>query len=395
MERYIDVATKNMGKPKLLIFVAWDHYMIPSSDASGDKTTVPRGRQKQMAQYVKKAGGALGQGPMVTEFDPATTKTELVMLPSHLDAAASKPLWKPLFDELHSRLKKRGMEKEMMLGIMSDAWVSKGQLQFFKDVAGDVPWVIQSHEGHLHRGNPPMYGVSRIGYQAVVWPVHFSDDGADRGSRDKGKIKSLCGWKRENLIARFIRADLDRSTCTRWRHFVEPNITGDQRGKGRVGADYWKVLKNKKGTRVGRAHERYPESNWRNLVIRTATLAPGPTGPVSTNRMDAFREGVQECEARITIEQALYDETLRVKLGPDLAKRCEEYLHARHMTMWLSGCGMQFYYNFPTMKWRSNRAHGWGGGLTGHNWFLGSNWQARTAKLYSLAGEVTGKLNEK
>ena len=45
MERYLDVAEKNMGKPKLVIFVVWDVYMIPASDASGGAKEA-RGRSK-------------------------------------------------------------------------------------------------------------------------------------------------------------------------------------------------------------------------------------------------------------------------------------------------------------------------------------------------------------
>jgi hypothetical protein len=51
---------------------------------------------------------------------------------------------------------------------------------------------------------------------------------------------------------------------------------------------------------------------------------------------EALREGVQECEAIIVIEQALMDEGLKAQLGTDLARRCEEYLRARHMMLWLS-----------------------------------------------------------
>ena len=34
-----------------------------------------------------------------------------------------------------------------MLGLQSDAWASKEEHQFFKDITGGLPWVLQSHEG--------------------------------------------------------------------------------------------------------------------------------------------------------------------------------------------------------------------------------------------------------
>jgi len=392
MERYLDTAREHMGTPKLIVFVVWDHYMIPESDASGDEASQARGRQRQMAQHVQKEGGDLGQGPMVTRLDPATGETELLLLPSHTDPEASRPLWAPLFEGVRARLAERGLEETMMLGIMSDAWPTKEDCEFFREVTDDAPWVIQSHEGYLRDGRR-LHDVARLGYQVVVWPVHFSDDGTHRGERDIGKITSLCGWRRDDLVARFNRTNaLETWMEAGCRFAIERNITGDHRGQGRVGGDYWPVLKNERGDRVGRVHERYPESNWRNLVIRASLLAPGPTGPVATSRMEALREGVQECEARIAIERGLYDDALRARLPADLVERCERYLHDRHMMMWLSGSGLQFYHQYPDASWRAKWPHGWGGGFTGHNWFLGSGYQERNRELFALAGEVTAAL---
>ena len=259
-------------------------------------------------------------------------------------------------------------------------------MAFFHDIAPGVPWVIQSHEGHPE--DKLLYNIARIGYQAVVYKVKFSTEGT-----------GLHGWKRQDLVAQFSRRFLlDRDPNTLWRHYVEMSIAGDKRGRGRVGGDYWKLTKDKRGKRRGRSHERYPESTWRNLYIPSSLLAPGPHGPAATGRMEVFREGVQECEARIAIERALTHEALKTKLGPDLAGRCEEYLHARHMMMFLSRSNLQLYHRRPEAKKNKEYyAYGWGLGrqITGHNWYLSSGYQDRTAQLYSLAGQVTRKLNGK
>lgn len=160
---------------------------------------------------------------------------------------------------------------------------------------------------------------------------------------------------------------------------------------GTTGGTYSDAVRNRAGQRRGRTFERYPESTWRNLHIADALLAPGPTGPVATDRLEAYREGVQECEARIVIERALGDKTLRGRLGQDLARRCEEYLHVRHTMMWLSLSNVQLYLGrkgkrYMAYEWRQQP------NLCGTPWFLCSNWQQRTAQLYSLAGEVTKKL---
>ncbi|GAH84827.1 unnamed protein product, partial [marine sediment metagenome] len=219
------------------------------------------------------------------------------------------------------------------------------------------------------------------------------------GQRDK-TVKSMQGWGREDLVAQFDRFSREYHPNTRWRHLAESSITGGQRGLGRLGADYWRVLKNKRGQRVGRVYERYPESHWRNLSIPEALLAPGRNGPVATSRLEALREGVQESEARIVIERALTDDALRARLGQDLVRRCEKYLHTRHMMMWLSLSNLQLYYWKPGMEYKKHKkyyAKDWRGhpNVSGHNWFLSSDWQDRTAQLYSLAGQVARKLNGK
>lgn len=394
-ERYLDVAEKNMGKPKLLVFVAWDVYMLPKTAAEN-----PHGitfRVKDEAQHLQKVGGEFGIGPKVTVVDPQTGNVENVVLPPHLQPAESGPLWQPLFRELRARLNKRGLEKIAVLGILMDAWATKEEVQFFKEITDGMPWAMHSHGGPAE--GQLLYKIAPVDYQAVVWDVRFSDDGADTHGRGKGIIESFHGWNRNVLWSQFDRWSRENNPCTRWRQQAEICITGAQRGPGRVGAEYWKVIKDKKGKRTARAYERYPESDWRNLVIPEAIMAPGPGGAVATNQMEAFREGIQDCEAIIVIERALLDAGLKAELGADLARRCEEYLHARHMMMWLSLSNLQFYHAKPgsDKSWETySLARAWRSlpNVTGHNWFLSSQYQARTAELFTLAGEVENKLGQ-
>ncbi len=391
MERYLSVAEKNMGKPKVIVLVVWDTYMMPTKDVTEAKRY---SRQKQMATFLtEKQGATLGHGPRVTVLDAKTGRTENVYLPTHFEREASKALWKPLLSEVRRRLTRRGLEKAMMMGLMSDAWPKEEELALFDELTGGAPWVIQSHAG-LSKGRK-IYGKYVVGYQTAVWSVSYSDDNGHRPKGYRGGVESHRGWARPDLKAAFDRSNgRDQWNATaRWRHRAEVQITGGQRGQGRLGGDYWKVIRNKRGWRVGRTHERYPESHWRQLCITTSLLAPGPDGPVASDLMEAFREGVQECEARIVLERALGDEALRAKLGADLTRRCKEYLYARHMMMWLALSNHQLHGSTKQPgKWRSK----WTGyNLSGTYWFLSSDWQKRTAKLFDLAGEVTRKLNGK
>ena len=72
----------------------------------------------------------------------------------------------------------------------------------------------------------------------------------------------------------------------------EINLVGDQRGFGRIGADFWPVLDGPPRTSlIGR----YPDSSWLNLDRMTRyVLLPGPDGPVSSARFEMIREGIQE-----------------------------------------------------------------------------------------------------
>ena len=67
------------------------------------------------------------------------------------------------------------------------------------------------------------------------------------------------------------------------------------------------------------------------------------------------------------------------------------------MMMFLSLTTMQLYTHSPGSSYDPYLGYHWRGTgkATGHNWFLSSGWQECTAQLYSLAGEVTRKLNGK
>ncbi len=393
MEKYLDVAEKAMGKPKLVIPVVWETYMMPAKDATEGKAG---SRQRQMAQFLtERKGVELGSGPVVTVLDPETGKTENMELPTLFETEESRKLWGPLMKGIRERLAKRGLDKAMMTGLLSDAWAKDEEMALISELSGGVPWVLQSHEGL--RGGRKMHGKYTIGYQTVVWSVKYSDDNGNRppGGYYGTGVKSMMGWGASGLAAAFDRSNgwRELEATTRWRQFEEVQITGGQRGQGRIGGEYWPVLRNKKGERVGRAWGRYPESDWRQLNITTALLGPGPDGPVAVDMMEAFREGVQECEARIVLEKALYDEGLKKKLGDELAKQVEGYLYGRHMMMWLGMSDQELHGSEKEpANWRSN----WSGlNNSGTSWFLGSGFHERSAQLYELAGKVSRALQAK
>jgi len=357
MERYLDLAEAHMGKPKVVVFNIWDRYLMRKESGG-------RGFQVSSGLRVAK------DGPIVSVLD-ASGKLQHVTLPDYT-YPQSKDLWKPLFEQLRRRMAKRGLEKAMMLGLISDFWPTKEQIEALNEITGDLPW---ANAGHYVRKS--LYdGLAKFGYQSSYFGVHF------------GMSKSLYGWKARGGGVMFDRVPLDTMPLVRWRHLAEQAVTGTAPGVGRLGADTWRAVKDKRGNRKGRVWERYPGSNWGYLNCDSSTLAPGPAGPVATARFEALREGVQECEAVILIERALTDKALTAKLGEDLAARCQQGLDERRLAMWRSLSAWQSgadYRHEPT-SWRAV------GSVIGYRWFLGSGWQQRSEKLYALAGEVAKTL---
>jgi hypothetical protein len=86
-------------------------------------------------------------------------------------------------------------------------------------------------------------------------------------------------------------------------------------GVGRLGADFWRVLKGRRGmsplvNRYGHRNRPGPPT-----IANGALLYPGEEGPAATVRLEAMRLGIQEAEARIEIERALGDKAAKEKLG--------------------------------------------------------------------------------
>ena len=385
MEKYLDLARKHMGTPKLVIFNVWDVYLIPKENAA--ESGGYGGHRRMVNSFDKEQASKLGTGPLVTVIDPKTGRTENAYLPRY-EAAPSKALWQRLFAELRVRMKNRGLEGAMMLGTVTDAWPTKSDVQFFKDIAADLSWACEGHNGF--EPGQLLQGLAKVSYQTRVWSTKFADEVQTHGAT-WGKDR-LYGWQRPDLVADFERnGGLESYPNTRWRQFAESNITGGQRGVGRLGGDFWDAVKDKNGRRKGTVTFRFPESLWMNLNIVNPVLAPGPDGPVATQHYEMFREGVQECEARIFIEQALTDAALRARLGPELAARAEQTLDERMPILWHSLSNLALIGS----RWGDARLWRWTPGVAGHYWFLGSRWQERSLRLYELAGQVEERLAAK
>ncbi|MGA2034520.1 MAG: hypothetical protein ABSG68_19915 [Thermoguttaceae bacterium] len=141
-------------------------------------------------------------------------------------------------------------------------------------------------------------------------------------------------------------------------------------GFGQMGADFWPVLKD----RTGRGNDqllclRYcPEGSTGFQCSVPLLLAPGRQGPVATARSQMLREGLQEAEARVLIQDALLDQADR--LGPDLARQCKEVCD-QHTRM------LRYFAEFQYDGAMSPQMI-----------------EEQSVKLYQLAGEVASRLRK-
>jgi len=398
---------KNMGKPKMVVFYVWDICMSAGSLKRGLDINAANGNAIKESRE-----SLLGKGPRVTALDPVTKKTSILTLPRYEDKA-SLALWGPMFAEVRKRMEKLGLGKTLMLGLMPDLWPNKEEVTFWKDISGGLPWAIHGHGGAVSDvmiGNKGLYKIADIGYSAFVYGQVYNVN------PDKGR---MYGWRSPGIVTCYERGGLmNQNSLLEMRELPAFDITGAECGGGRIGAEYWPVMRNSKGTRSGPVYARYPENNWRNLDICDWCLAPGPEGPLSTARLESLKEGIQVCEARIFLEDALLDATKKGKMGADLAKRCQDALDEHHRAMWktvwnsdedlksvgatgdLSRLPIEGLWHrlektgkkIPGFFEPAGRAMQLEEATKGREWFV-LGWQEREKKLFALAGEVAAKLN--
>ena len=350
MERYLDTATRAMGKPRIVCLYLWDRHLGTGSRDPG--------------------------GPVpVTALDPATGRTETIEIPRY-GTPENRALFAKMLEGVRLRLAARGLDKAAMIGLGGDAYPSGEAVDLFKDLLPGMRWMRHSHgRGDNVRGVP-------TAYQCLVYtPAWQWRPGQAGGAPDTS-------------IAQFCRTGAP-FTLSISRLLGEICLVGKMRGFGRVGFDFWPALRNRKGERVGCIQARYPKTQWANLDGQHSvwTFAPpGPDGARLTARLLMMREGLQECEARIAIEEALTDPTRRARMGEVAAARAQAFLDRRTRAVISAldnhvACGFGHASTSWAgwQRWFNQRAH-----ETGAVRFLGER-ISLTRELYELAAEVEGR----
>jgi len=367
-EKYLDLACKHMGKPSVVGAYCFDSFAWKHSEKN-----TPEERKKyklKVADLLEKA--------QISIFDPKTGTLDKINGPKW-GTPESRAFWKPVFEALSAMLRKHGLEKSMMLAMVGDYILAGGPVkkavEDLKIAAPGVPWVRHDHPAK----KTSLYGVP-IAYRAGVWLIGPTDP-----DFQVYRKKRYYGWKNPSLRVIFPRSSgpyvLHLKTPLETYRFTAEGAfvsASELRGIGRIGADFWAVIKGARGSARSLCG-RYPESHMGQLHMAYSfpfLLAPGKEGAIATGRYEMMRESLQEAEARVFIEKALLNPKLKVKLGEPLCTRLQKMLDDR-----------------VRIFMRANGVHELM--PDDHLWYYSENWQKRSAELYSAAAEVAKKLGIK
>jgi hypothetical protein len=389
MDKYLDVCEKHMGRPALVVLYAYDFFLGTSGSAhqGGDSAVIGAIKHdKDEPVPVTAVGAAAG--------------ADALHVPSYGDGEAEKA-WGPMAAELMKRLKARGLEKRVALGMSGDLCVPRKYAELWEKVLPGVPWVVHSHNP-MHFG-AKLYDKYPVAYNAAANLMRYAIDPGVR--RDYGWNREIQGatssdprgrkgyldrgGKGEVAIFPRYMGSPDRALV---RTCAEYQIAGWQIGVGRLMADFFPCL----GSHC--LVLRYPRG-WHNMSITKVRnwLAPGPEGAETTMGFEMLREGVQECEARIFVEKALLDAKSRARLGDSLAARSQEVLDRRlRYMMWMFRQGdFSLQASSRTLLLGNDPgARTWGGSMP-LAWYAGSDWRGRSEELFATAGEVEKALGSR
>ncbi len=314
-EKYLDVAVKHLGKIPAVILLCWE----PESSMGH-------------------AGGSGGAGRthdkpiLYTLWDKKRNKLRKRTGPAW-GTPEAKVFWKKFTDGMRPILKKRGLEKSMMFGLVGDARPTKIAMDDITNGVEKARWAIHSHH----------YAANWQGYDfgmcVALWGIHLNIVDPKPG------LMYGYGWQNPNWLAYYPREFALTSPLPEHRYKLEmwmgafslfeakhKGKSRTARGLGRIGGDFWKVVKDHRGRIRATLAGYYPESYWGQLNLNYCIpyiLGKGKKGAVPTARSEAFREGLQEAEARVFIEKAIVLKDRRAKVGEEYAKRARKFLDDR------------------------------------------------------------------
>ncbi len=290
LEKFLETVKANVGRPLPLRLNCWG--------------VVQKGKLQSI--WAKQ----------VSLLDPGTGKVTPIEQPFP-GTDESVKFWKPVIDGIRERVRKYGWEEVTSMGHQSYCWLPTPEMvDACHKIWPEAVWSFTAHNGTLSGRWKGSGGLTMpVRYAECVWTQGRLTPRGYRALLTRKDKKAV--W---NSVARNWHRDY--SPVVRLRHLPEDMIMRGHDGVGQLGVDLFPL----KSGRAGRYYHLNrgrgglgPECSTRTL------LAPGPQGPVVTERYEMFREGVQLCEAILFLDRALFEK----KISGELEKKVNEYLDAR------------------------------------------------------------------
>ena len=270
MDRYIDLAVKHWGRPRVISF------------------------------YVMHGGAAKVEVPV---FDEAKGKCE----PYDIGKSPTyQQDWQAFGKALYAHMKARGLAEVMYFGYAWDGESDAALPSILATVAPGVQWSSGSHGYSL----PPRYTA-----QSQIYGAAFG-------------ANNLKGWKRSDVYLLNPRGGGKvlglggTSEPSLFRILPGRALTSGCNGVARIAADYWDGMYF-----LGCSAYQFLIPG---MGLNSWMLWPGQSGAESSQRFEIMREGIAECEARIFVEQALD----RGYLEPELARKAQQALDANERELY-------------------------------------------------------------
>jgi hypothetical protein len=323
VERYLDLAVKHMGRiPDVCFIITYGFY----------------------------SNWSRPHAQLFTVKDPATGELKEEIAPDW-GTPAALAFWTPVAAHIRQMLKTRGLENSLTFW---NTQFSFGKKEAWDDLRKLLPEARYIGRSHLcWQANP------KGNWLTVSWK-----DTAAGVLWDPDEDAPWYNWRTPGVyVLHFNGADiLGRSTAPSilfWGGLSGYRMTPEmtlltgvagqnahpgvmeiyaKRGIGQCGADFWPVLKNAKGEKKGNLLDQYC-NEMQHPIFWPCILGAGREGPVTTLRTQMLREGLQDAEARMFVQNALLDHA--DKLGPALAGKvkavCDERTRSfRYTTEYLT-----------------------------------------------------------
>lgn len=262
LDRYLDLATKYWGRPRVIQFVVM-HGMSSQTNPPAP--------------------------PEVKVYEEATGRTTSLPLDGNRISPAEKAKsWEAFATALYQHMTARGQEKSMYWGYPLEQEADPDLKLLLAKFTPQVYWTTGPHEmmsNAKYAKAEEFYKVVTLIRYWAAWP-NFRDDQ---------------GWKSKTVHLVNPRPGgtciAMHTTSFPWpyRALADRALATGRTGFARIGADEWAAV-HYDGMNVPR---------WLTGIPVLFVLWPGPDGAQSSQRFEALVEGVQEAEARIYLEQAV------------------------------------------------------------------------------------------